>query len=118
MSEEEKINETPVQPNGGQVLGEEPVVVQETPIDMSKVSLTSRGEKIVGINFNPSANSEVDTVKRACAFLIDTIEKHREENIQHGTLTADREFLMNHALGEILNAQMNVVKVITFNPEV
>ena len=48
---------------------------------------------------------------------MDVIEKHREESIQHGTLTADREFLMNHALGEILNAQMNTVKVITFNPE-
>jgi hypothetical protein len=79
-----------------------------------KIPDHTRGEKLVGITFNPSANSEVDTVKRACAFLIDTLEKHREDAIEHGTLTADREFLINHALGEVINAQMNVVKVITF----
>lgn len=74
----------------------------------------SRGERLVGISFNPSADPEVDTVKRACAYLIDVIEKHREDAIANGTLTANREFLMNHALGEVINAQMNVVKVITF----
>ena len=95
----------------------EPTIVNEDLVDMSKISDVSRGEKLVGIGFNPSGNSEVDTVKRACAYLIDVIEKHREEHGHHGTLTADREFLMNHALGEILNAQMNTVKVITFNPE-
>jgi len=92
----------------------EPTIVNEELLDMSKVSEISRGEELVGISFNPSANSEVDTVKRACAYLIDIIEKHREEHGHHGTLTANREFLMNHAIGEILNAQMNVVKVITF----
>jgi len=92
----------------------EPTIVNEDIIDMTKVSDVSRGESLIGINFNPSADTEVDTVKRACAYLIDVIEKHREEHGQHGTLTADREFLMNHALGEIINAQMNVVKVITF----
>lgn len=79
-----------------------------------KIPDHTRGEKLVGITFNPSANSEVDTVKRACAFLIDTLEKHKEDAIENGTLTADREFLINHALGEVINAQMNVVKVITF----
>jgi hypothetical protein len=79
-----------------------------------KIPEQTRGEKLVGISFNPSANSEVDTVKRACAFLIDTLEKHREDAIENGTFTADREFLINHALGEVINAQMNVVKVVTF----
>jgi hypothetical protein len=118
MQEEEKINTSPVGTNGEQVLGEEPVVVQETPIDMTQVSMTSRGERLCGISFNPSGSDEVATVKRACAYLMDVLEKHREENSQHGTLTADREFLINHALGQVLNAQMNVVKVITFDPEV
>ena len=94
----------------------EPTIVNEEKIDMSKISEHSRGEKLVGITFNPSRNEEVDTVKRACAYLIDVVEKHRESSIANGTLTADREFLMNHALGEIINAQMNVVKVITFDP--
>jgi hypothetical protein len=90
-----------------------PTIVNEELIDMDKISEVSRGEQLVGLSFNPSANSEVDTVKRACAYLIDIIEKHREDSSAHGTLTANREFLMNHAIGEIINAQMNVVKVIT-----
>ena len=78
MQEKEKINVSPVGTNGEQVLGEEPVVVQETPIDMTKVSMTSRGERLCGISFNPSGSEEVATVKRACAYLMDVIEKHRE----------------------------------------
>jgi hypothetical protein len=92
----------------------EPTIVNEERIDMSNISEISRGEQLVGITFNPSGNSEVDTVKRACAYLIDVIEKHREDSIANGTLIANREFLMDHAIGEIINAQMNVVKVITF----
>ena len=92
----------------------EPTIVDEQQVDMSKISTESRGEKLVGITFNPSGHDEVNTVKRACAYLIDVIEKHREESTNNETLTADKEFLMNHAIGEILNAQMNVVKVITF----
>jgi hypothetical protein len=92
----------------------EPTIVNEELIDMNNISTESRGEQLVGITFNPSRDSEVDTVKRACAYLIDVIEKHREDSAINGTLTANREFLMNHALGEIINAQMNVVKVITF----
>lgn len=93
----------------------EPTVVSEDQVDMSKVSTISRGENLVGVDFNSTGKVEVETIKRACAFLIDIVEKHREENGQHGTLTANKELLMNHAIGEILNAQMNVVKVITFS---
>lgn len=92
----------------------EPTIVNEEKVDMSKISSESRGEKLVGITFNPSGDNEVNTVKRACAYLIDVIEKHREELKHSGTLSTDKEFLMDHAIGEILNAQMNVVKVITF----
>lgn len=82
-----------------------------------KIPEFTRGEKLVGITFNPSANPEVDTVKRASAFLIDTLEKHRESAREHGTLTSDREFLIDHAIGEVINAQMNVVKAITFQAQ-
>ena len=93
----------------------EPTVVSEDKIDMSKISTISRGEKLIGITFNPSGNSEAEIVKRACAYLIDVVEKHRENNEHGETLTANKELLINHAITEILNAQMNVVKVITFN---
>ena len=40
----------------------EPTVVNEELIDMSKISTESRGEKLVGITFNPSGDNEVNTV--------------------------------------------------------
>jgi hypothetical protein len=74
----------------------------------------SRGEKLINVSFNPSASGDVDNVKRACAYMIDIVEAHRAESIANGTLNANREFLMDHALGEIINAQMCVVKALTF----
>ena len=89
-------------------------VVSEDQVDMSKISTISRGERLIGINFNPSGNTEVDTVKRACAYLIDVVEKYRENHEHAGVLTVDKTFLINNAINQILNAQINVVKVLTF----
>ena len=90
-------------------------VVSEDQVDMSKISTISRGERLIGINFNPSGNTEVNTVKRACAYLIDVVEKYRENHEHAGTLTVDKTLLIDNAINLILNTQMNVVKVITFN---
>lgn len=89
-------------------------VVSEDQVDMSKISTISRGERLIGINFNPSGNTEVDTVKRACAYLIDVVEKYRENHEHAGVLTVDKTLLINNAINQILNTQMNVVKVLTF----
>lgn len=93
----------------------EPTVVSEDKIDMSKISTTSRGEKLIGVTSNPSGNSEVEIVKRACAYLIDVVEKYRENNEHAGTLSVDKQLLVDNAIIQILNTQMNVVKVITFS---
>jgi len=89
-------------------------IVSEDQIDMSKISTISRGERLIGVNFNPSGNTEVDTVKRACAYLIDVVEKYRENNEHANTLTVDKQLLIDNAITQILNTQMNVVKVLTF----
>ena len=89
-------------------------IVSEDQIDMSKISTISRGERLIGVNFNPSGNTEVDTVKRACAYLIDVVEKYRENHEHANTLTADKQLLIDNAITQILNTQMNVVKVLTF----
>jgi hypothetical protein len=39
----------------------------------------SFGEKAVGLNFNPSSNPEVDTVKRGYADVIDQLNTKRDE---------------------------------------
>lgn len=51
--------------------------------------------------------------KELCAELADLLRDHYEEK----EVTFELESrLFNHAIGEILNAQMNVVKVLTLKP--
>jgi hypothetical protein len=69
------------------------------------------GEKLVGITFNPSGDEKVNRVKELCAELANLLYQdydNREE------VTDFYDYLYEHAVGEILNAQMNAVKVLTF----
>ena len=67
------------------------------------------GEKLVGLNFNPSGDEKVTRAKQLCAELADLLHYDFSSRGQSG-LSA---LLYEHAIGEILNAQMNVVKVLT-----
>ena len=69
------------------------------------------GEKLVGITFNPSGDEKINRAKELCAELADLLYQdydNREE------VTDFYDYLYEHAVGEILNAQMNAVKVLTF----
>jgi flagellin-specific chaperone FliS len=69
------------------------------------------GEKLVGITFNPSGDERINRAKELCAELADLLYQdydNREE------VTDFYDYLYEHAVGEILNAQMNAVKVLTF----
>lgn len=67
------------------------------------------GEQLVGLTFNPSGDPKVQRAKELCAELADLL--HDDSN-SSGTSTL-KEKLYNHSIGEILNAQMSVVKVLT-----
>ncbi len=67
------------------------------------------GEKLVGINFNPSNYPSVDRAKQICAELADLLTYYKPSE----TWTEMESLLYKHTLGEILNAQMNVVKFLT-----
>lgn len=67
------------------------------------------GEQLVGLSFNPSADDKVAKAKKLCAELADLL--YEDYVSQESTILKDK--LMDHAVGEILNAQMNVVKVLT-----
>lgn len=70
------------------------------------------GEKLVGIGFNPSADLKVQRAKEICAELTNMIHEHMNETIDE---SSDLKYVIyQHALGEILNAQMNAVKLLTF----
>lgn len=66
------------------------------------------GMKLVGINFNPSGDPKVNKAKQLCAQLADLLYAE-DRNVPSEIYNR----LWDHALGEILNAQMNVVKVLT-----
>lgn len=70
----------------------------------------SFGEKLVGLTFNPSGDAKVQKAKELCAELADLLNRDyldKESSAMHSRL-------FNHAICEILNAQMNVVKVLTY----
>ena len=67
------------------------------------------GEQLVGITFNPSNDPKVQKAKELCAELADLIKPE-----MNATASPLKRMLSEHTIGEILNAQMNVVKVLTF----
>ena len=68
------------------------------------------GEKLVGLTFNPSGDEKVQRANELCAELADLVynDLANKEVISHLKIQ-----LYEHTIGEILNAQMNVVKVLT-----
>ena len=76
---------------------------------MSEDKQLSFGQQLVGLTFNPSGDEKVLRAKQLCAELADLL--YEDYTSQDSTILKDK--LMDHAVGEILNAQMNVVKVLT-----
>lgn len=67
------------------------------------------GEKAVGLSFNPGNNEEVDTIKRHCADLIDSLNKLRE-----AAGPGEKGRMLSVAITEIQTAQMWAVKAVTW----
>lgn len=84
------------------------------------------GEKLVGLTFNPSGDEKVQRAKELCAELADLLNDDynskyneelaylRENNYNYKPHSGLKEKLYWHTIGEVLNAQMNVVKILTF----
>lgn len=68
------------------------------------------GEKLVGLTFNPSNDDKVSKAKRLFAEIADLVNDFKNEPRETTQLEAT---LFPHTIGEILNAQMNVVKLLT-----
>ena len=68
------------------------------------------GEKLVGLEFNPSGDEQVYKAKRLCADLADLLNDYADPNSKRPLC----RLLFDKAIGDIVDAQMNVVKVLTF----
>lgn len=68
------------------------------------------GEKAVGLSFNPSKDSAVDTVKKYYAQIIDDMNSLRSDP----SATAEQKRLFSIAITEAQSAQMWAVKAITW----
>lgn len=82
---------------------------------MENQTKLSFGQQLVGLTFNPSGDPKVQKAKELCAELADLLWHDYAQIIsERGTPPTElQELLYSNAVGEILNAQMNVVKVLT-----
>ena len=79
---------------------------------MSNQPLWIKGEELVGLDFNPSNNSNVQKAKELCAELANLMNQPAPglgENI-----SPTYEVLYKQAMMDVLKAQMMVVKLLTF----
>ncbi len=91
------------------------MLTQSSELGSSDPSVTSEtrqltfGEKLVGLTFNPSNDDKVSKAKRLCADLADLLY----EDQRNSETSELKKVLLPATYAEILNAQMNVVKVLT-----
>lgn len=78
-------------------------------VGVIETKLPTFGELLVGLDFNPSGDPDVHRVKELAAEMAEILKRRYSED-QRGPV---KSLLFDHAVGEILNAQMTVVKVIT-----
>ncbi len=83
--------------------------MEEQDIVVYEHKILSFGEILVGIEFNPSDDDRVAQVKNKMAEIANILK----DAYNDGEKSPVKSLIFDHAVGEILNAQMSVVKVIT-----
>jgi hypothetical protein len=82
----------------------------EGAVGFKETKVLSFGELLVGIEFNPSNDDKVAKVKslmaEAANIMLEAYEQEGKSPI--------KSLLFDHAVGELVSAQMAVVKVVTF----
>ena len=86
------------------------ITVPEKEAVITETKLLSFGELLVGIEFNPSNDDKVAKVKSMMAEIANLMKDAYNEEQKSPV----KSLLFDHAVGELVNAQMAVVKVITF----
>ena len=88
----------------------------EGKMEHTVIELT-RGQELVGFNFNPSNLSQVDKAKKHCADLIDMVLDDHDTKTDNGKAMAswNRNVLKTLAITAMVQAQMAVVKILTWS---
>jgi hypothetical protein len=72
------------------------------------------GQKLVGVDFNPSGDSDVALVKGLYARIIDQCVTRRETDLAQGIDSEDHTRMYSTAITEALTACMWAVKAMTY----
>lgn len=78
-------------------------------MEIKETRIPSFGEQLIGIDTREEATDEVAKVKMMFAEIAEIMKKNYTANSKHPI----KSLLFDHAVGEIVNAQMSVVKVLT-----
>jgi hypothetical protein len=92
-------------------MSETVVQIPEGVVGLNETKVLSFGEQLVGIEFNPSNDAGVAKVKELCAELANILKDSYTNDTSKGPI---KSLLFDHAVGELVSAQMAIVKVITF----
>jgi hypothetical protein len=88
----------------------EEVNKQEPEIIIKETKILSFGEQLTGIDFSTEEEGSVYHVKKTMADLTNLLL----DEYQKGDKSPIKSLLFDHAVGELVSAQMALVKVITF----
>ena len=86
------------------------VNIPEGIINVNETKVLSFGEQLIGIEFNPTNDTGVAKVKELYAEAANILK----ESYTSSPGNPVKSLLFDHAVGELVSAQMAVVKVITF----
>lgn len=78
-------------------------------MEIKEIKVPSFGEQLIGVEYNPESEDQVIKIKSMFAEIAELMKKDYTENNKHPL----KSLLFDHAVGEIVNAQMAVVKLIT-----
>ena len=81
-------------------------------MEIKEVKVKSFGEILIGVDYAQPQETEVYIVKKQFAELADKLKDNYNEN-----RSPTKSLLFDHAIGELVNAQMAIVKVLTFKTE-
>jgi hypothetical protein len=76
---------------------------------IKETRIPSFGEQLIGIDIDSPETDEVTKVKKLFAEVAEIMKKNYTNNSKHPV----KSLLFDHAVGEITNAEMSVVKVLT-----